>query len=101
MLGTHEDNDEMRPRAGEALSHATAKLGSITQWAARRVTHLAGENQNRVDDAPDDRAGTAGDQADNQLNDTQLGVAKIDAAYSDQPEKTDQLQQPGYELGLF
>jgi hypothetical protein len=75
-----------------ALYERQDRLGSIAQGSALRVAHPVGENQDRVDDAPDDRTDTAGDQPDDQLRYAQSGVAQIDAAYSDDPEKSEELQ---------
>ena len=43
-------------------------------------------DQDRVDDAPDDRADAAGDQPDDELRDAQSGVAEIDAANADEAD---------------
>ena len=64
-----------------------AALGSLTQGTSLRITNFVGENEHRVDDAPDDRTDSACDEADNQLRDTKAGVAEVNAADADKAEQ--------------
>ena len=71
----------------------TVALGALTKGTPLRIANLVGEDQHGVDDAPHHRTDTARDKADDQLRDTEAGVAEVDAPDADKTEQPDELQQ--------
>ena len=61
-------------------------LGPLTKGTPLRVANLIGEDQHGVDDAPHHRTDTARDKADDQLRDTQAGVAEVYPPDADEAE---------------